>query len=223
MATLDSLLLWRLTNANDCDGFFKMPNSVLQGHVIETITTTEKDCRAICRRNSACYSINFRKKSQCDLNSETHFAFPGHFNPGGASDTYYAVVKPVTRCSSMLCSSVMVCKMRKGGKAYKCGKGQFIAHFPTILHKNGLSYHPLPLINVFSVSVWFKTNIVPGSQLQTIFSIFYPPNVDAFVIDLRDKQMRIESTGDTRDISSGELRDGNWHHVVFTWSAVNGA
>ncbi|EDO46503.1 predicted protein [Nematostella vectensis] len=101
----------------------------------------------------------------------------------------------------------------------------FVAHFPTTFHLNGLSYHPLPLINVFSVSVWFKTNIVASSSLQTIFSIVAKgqPKVDAFVIDLRDKRMRIESTGNNRYISSGELRDGNWHHVAFTWSAVNGA
>ncbi|XP_032226134.1 uncharacterized protein LOC5501963 [Nematostella vectensis] len=115
------LLLWRYVNADVCDGFFKMPNSMLKGHVIETITATEKDCRAICRRNSACNSINYiRKTSQCELNSDTHFAFPEHFIPGRAPDAYYAIVKPVTKCSNMFCSSGMTCKMREGGKTYKC-------------------------------------------------------------------------------------------------------
>ncbi|XP_048584087.1 sushi, von Willebrand factor type A, EGF and pentraxin domain-containing protein 1 [Nematostella vectensis] len=115
------LLLWRYVNADVCDGFFKMPNSMLKGHVIETITATEKDCRAICRRNSACNSINFiRKTSQCELNSDTHFAFPEHFIPGRAPGAYYAIVKPVTKCSNMFCSSGMTCKMREGGETYKC-------------------------------------------------------------------------------------------------------
>ncbi|XP_048583740.1 uncharacterized protein LOC5505729 [Nematostella vectensis] len=115
------LLLSRYINADVCDGFFKMTNSLLKGHVIETITATEKDCRVICSSNSACYSINYiRETSQCQLNGDTHFAFPGHFIPGAAPGAYYAIVKPVTKCSNMFCSSGMTCKMREGGKTYKC-------------------------------------------------------------------------------------------------------
>ncbi|XP_032241916.1 uncharacterized protein LOC5516255 [Nematostella vectensis] len=117
------LLLWRYVNADVCERFFEMPNSILQGHVIKTITTTEKDCRVICKRNSACYSINYiRKRSQCVLNSDTHFGFPEHFISGSAPGAYYATLKPVTSCSNMFCSSGMACKMREDGKTHKCEK-----------------------------------------------------------------------------------------------------
>ncbi|XP_001636348.2 uncharacterized protein LOC5516257 [Nematostella vectensis] len=118
------LLLWRYVNGDVCDRFFEIPNSKLQGHVIETITTTEKDCREICRRNSACDSINYiRKKSQCELNGDTHFSFPEHFISGAAPGAYYATLNPVTSCSSLYCGSGMACKMREDGKTHKCEKG----------------------------------------------------------------------------------------------------
>ncbi|EDO38033.1 predicted protein [Nematostella vectensis] len=114
-----TLLLWRHIYANVCDGFFEIPNSMLQGHVIDTITTTEEVCRMTCKSNSTCYSINYiRQKSRCELSGATHFAFPAHFTPGA----YYAIVKPLTNCSNNLCSSGMACMMREGGKAYRCGK-----------------------------------------------------------------------------------------------------
>ncbi|XP_048576143.1 uncharacterized protein LOC5509586 isoform X2 [Nematostella vectensis] len=122
-----TLLLWRHIYANVCDGFFEIPNSMLQGHVIDTITTTEEVCRMTCKSNSTCYSINYiRQKSRCELSGATHFAFPAHFTPGAAPGAYYAIVKPLTNCSNSLCSSGMACMMGEGGKAYRCGHDIFI-------------------------------------------------------------------------------------------------
>ncbi|XP_048580383.1 uncharacterized protein LOC125561118 [Nematostella vectensis] len=133
-----TLLYCRHGRAYECGGFFEMPNSLLQGHVIETTPAASmKGCKEICTRNSSCFSINYnRKRSQCELNGATHFAFPENFQPGTAPDVHHAVVKPVASCSNNFCSSHLRCKMREGGKAYNCG-------YPEIYVKGAAMTGPL--------------------------------------------------------------------------------
>ncbi|XP_048590426.1 pentraxin-4 [Nematostella vectensis] len=214
-------------NSEDCRVvYWRLPeeHKALQGHVIATISVERSSaCETACHQEPNCVSCNYNLEGRtCELSNSSHQTHPENMKdvPGW---TYKAFED---NCIGHSCPPGTVCQTGYGGLVgHRCKRRDFVAHFPTTFHLNGLSYHPLPLINVFSVSVWFKTNIVASSSLQTIFSIVAKgqPKVDAFVIDLRDKRMRIESTGNNRYISSGELRDGNWHHVAFTWSAVNGA
>ncbi|XP_048576134.1 uncharacterized protein LOC116616558 isoform X2 [Nematostella vectensis] len=147
-----TLLLWRHIYANVCDGFFEIPNSMLQGHVIDTITTTEEVCRMTCKSNSTCYSINYiRQKSRCELSGATHFAFPAHFTPGAAPGAYYAIVKPLTNCSNNLCSSGMACMMREGGKAYRCVHQDQIyvrsSELTGEIRLDGISFHLVKIVD----------------------------------------------------------------------------
>ncbi|XP_032235441.2 uncharacterized protein LOC116617144 [Nematostella vectensis] len=116
---LITLLLRRHVNAKDCNGFFDMQNTLLQGHVIETKITTKEECRQRCTRNRGCYSINYKyKKSQCELNGASHLSHPENFTPEPGA--YYAVVKPLTSCSNAFCPGDSRCLMRNDGKTYKC-------------------------------------------------------------------------------------------------------
>ncbi|XP_048586575.1 sushi, von Willebrand factor type A, EGF and pentraxin domain-containing protein 1 isoform X1 [Nematostella vectensis] len=212
-------------NSEDCrivNWRFPAEHKALQGHVIATVSVqTGSACETACHQEPNCVSCNFNRENlTCELSNSSDQTHPDSVvdAPGW---TYNAFEND---CIGRSCPPGTVCQVGYGGLGeYRC-KGQFIAHFPATLHVYALKFHPLPLINVFSVSVWFKTNLVSGSNHQTIVSIVAKdyPKIDAFNIDLRGNGIRIESNGKNRLISSGELRDGNWHHMVFTWSAANG-
>ncbi|XP_048577077.1 lactadherin [Nematostella vectensis] len=115
------LLSWQHAIAHDCrDYIYFMPGFQLHDHVIHTkVTTDHEECRESCRKNDACFSINFKQnESQCELNSASHMTHPRRLRP--EVNAFYALVKPPTNCSNEYCSTGKKCVLQGKRLRYKC-------------------------------------------------------------------------------------------------------
>ena len=80
-------------------------------------------------------------------------------------------------------------------------------------------------IEALSVSLWFKTN--NSGRVQYIFGNETSGTNDGFSIHLRERgclwfQMVDNVTGKQYSESVEEYNDGSWHHLIATWSSVDG-
>ncbi|XP_001625574.3 lactadherin [Nematostella vectensis] len=114
------LLSWQHAIAQDCrDYIYFMPGTQMLYNVIETKQTTKDECRESCSENPQCVSINYKRQElRCELNSASHLTHPGMLRP--EVNTFYALVKPATKCSNEYCSTGKKCVLREKGVKYTC-------------------------------------------------------------------------------------------------------